>query len=414
MRNGEGLSPDDNFCPRIALDAMGGDDAPSMVVRGAHRTALRLPQCRFLFFGKSSQISPLLDSLPYLAERSEIRHTDEVISSDLPPAKALRGGLNSSLGCAIKSVRDGEADCVISAGNTGALMALSKFLLRMLPGISRPAICCYFSNRLAETVLLDCGANVDSSKEMLIQFGLMGEAFARAGLGISRPRIGLLNIGSEAIKGRVEIKEAAAFFDQHPSLLSYHGFVEGDDLLSGRVDVVVADGFNGNIALKAMEGTANTLLLYMRDMFSSSLFSRLGYFFARGALRRLQRRIDPRTYNGAVFLGLNGLAIKSHGGTDEIGFANATSLGANVVRRGFLGCVNAQLHCLQNELQGEVAGNSAAGNSATGNADRATRGTLGSETKVKAKANVRVGVEKGARGIGGMLRTSDASLHGSS
>lgn len=401
MRNGEGLLEERSLCPRIALDAMGGDDAPDMVVHGAHRTARRLPQCRFLFFGQEPRISPLLERLPFLAERSEIRHTDEVIRSDLPPAKALRSGLNSSLGCAIKSVRDGEADCVISAGNTGALMALSKFLLRMLPGISRPAICCYFSNRVSETVLLDCGANVDSSKEMLIQFGLMGEAFARAGLGLTRPRIGLLNIGSEAIKGRLEIKEAAAFFEQHPSLLSYHGFVEGDDLLSGKVDVVVADGFNGNIALKAMEGTANTLILYMRDMFRSSLFSMLGYLFARGALRRLQRRIDPRTYNGAVFLGLNGLAIKSHGGTDEIGFANAASLGANVVRRGFLERINGQLHCLQNELQGGAIDNASVSKAGT-----ALRGDVGSKVGVK--------VGKRLQGVGGIARVSDVPLQGSS
>ena len=355
MREGEAFSEFSSRPTRIALDAMGGDGAPGIVIDGAHRTAQRLPDCRFLFFGRSSVIAPLLKSRPFLSARSEICHTESVIEAGLSPAKALRTGLDSSLGCAIKAVRDGEADCAVSAGNTGALMALSKFILRMLPGISRPAICCYFTNRRSETVLLDCGANVDSSKDMLIQFALMGDSFARAGLGISRPRIGLLNIGSEAIKGRTEIKEAAAFFESHPSLLSYNGFVEGNDLLSGKVDVVVADGFNGNIALKAMEGTANALMLYMRDMFRSSFFSRLGYLFARSALRRLQRRIDPRTYNGAVFLGLNGLVIKSHGDTDAIGFANAASLGANVFRRGFLHSINKQLHGLQNELQSGVA-----------------------------------------------------------
>ena len=333
--------------PRLALDAMGGDKSPEMVVEGAQRAAERNPECRFIFFGRQAQLRPLLKARPFLKERSEIRHTDDVIKSDLPPAQALRHGRESSLGRAIRAVAEGEADCVISAGNTGALMALSKFQLRMLPGILRPAICCYFINRNAETVLLDSGANVDSSKEMLVQFALMGDAFARTGLGVANPRVGLLNIGAEAIKGRLEIRQAAIFFKENPKLLSYCGFVEGDDLLSGRVDVVVADGFSGNIALKAMEGTANAMLLFLQEMFRSSVFAKLGYFFARNALRRLQRRIDPRNYNGAVLLGLNGLAIKSHGGTDALGFANAISLGVNVVRRGFMARIKEQLRQTQ-------------------------------------------------------------------
>ena len=350
MSNSNGLSLDapSVLSPRLALDAMGGDKAPEMVVEGAHRAAERNPECRFLFFGRQKQLRPLLKALPFLNQRSEIRHTQDIIKSDLPPAQALRHGRESSLGRAIRAVADGEADCVVSAGNTGALMALSKFQLRMLPGILRPAICCYFINRNAETVLLDSGANVDSSKEMLVQFALMGDAFARTGLGIDNPRVGLLNIGAEAIKGRLEVRQAAAFFKKNPRIISYYGFVEGDDLLSGRVDVVVADGFSGNIALKAMEGTANAMLLFLQEMFRSSIFAKLGYLFAHQALRRLQRRIDPRNYNGAVFLGLEGLVIKSHGGTDALGFANATSLGVNVVRRGFMSRINEQLRQTQN------------------------------------------------------------------
>ncbi len=346
--NGKILSGDTaSAAPRLALDAMGGDRAPAMIVEGARRAAERHPECRFLFFGREKQLRPLLKALPFLSERSEIRHAQDVIKSDLPPAQALRHGRESSLGRAIRAVADGEADCIVSAGNTGALMALSKFQLRMLAGILRPAICCYFINRKAETVLLDSGANTDSSKEMLIQFALMGDTFARTGLGVAKPRVGLLNIGAEAIKGRVEIRQAAAFFLKNPHLLSYRGFVEGDDLLSGRVDVVVADGFSGNIALKAMEGTANAMLLFLQEMFRSSIFAKLGYFFARNALRRLQRRVDPRNYNGAVLLGLDGLVIKSHGGTDALGFANAISLGINVVRRGFMARINEQLRQTQ-------------------------------------------------------------------
>ncbi len=361
--NGKTLSGDTASIPspRLALDAMGGDFAPDMVIEGAHRAAERHPECRFIFFGREKQLRPLLKSRPFLKERSEIRHAQDIIQSDLPPAQALRHGRESSLGRAIRAVADGEADCIVSAGNTGALMALSKFQLRMLPDILRPAICCYFINRKAETVLLDSGANLDSSKEMLIQFALMGDAFARTGLGVAKPRIGLLNIGAEAIKGRVEIRQAAAFFHKNPHLLSYCGFVEGDDLLSGRVDVVVADGFSGNIALKAMEGTANAMLLFLQEMFRSSILAKLGYLFARHALRRLQRRIDPRNYNGAVLLGLDGLVIKSHGGTDALGFANATSLGINVVRRGFMARIKKQLRQtqIQTQAQQESSPNSA-------------------------------------------------------
>ena len=345
--DGSGLERSSVLSPCLALDAMGGDKAPEMVVRGANRAAERNPECRFLFFGRQRQLRPLFKAMPFLAERSEIRHVEATIKSDLPPAQALRHGRESSLAHAIRAVAEGEADCVVSAGNTGALMALSKFHLRMLPGILRPAICCYFINRNAETVLLDSGANTDSSKEMLVQFALMGDAFARTGLGVASPRVGLLNIGAEAIKGRLEVRQAAAFFKNNPDILSYCGFVEGDDLLSGRVDVVVADGFSGNIALKAMEGTANAMLLFLQEMFRSSLFAKLGYLCARSALRRLQRRIDPRNYNGAVLLGLDGLVIKSHGGTDPLGFANATSLGINVVRRGFMARINEQLRQTQ-------------------------------------------------------------------
>ena len=359
MANGNGLSVDaasalsPRLAPRLALDAMGGDKAPGMVVDGARRAAERNPDSRFLFFGRKEQLDPLLKASPFLCERSEVRHTEDVIKSDLPPAQALRHGRESSLGRAIRAVADGEADCIVSAGNTGALMALAKFRLRMLTGILRPAICCYFINRNAETVLLDSGANVDSSTEMLVQFALMGDAFARTGLGVANPRVGLLNIGAEAIKGRLEVRQAAKFFEENSELLSYCGFVEGDDLLSGRVDVVVADGFSGNIALKAMEGTVNAMLLFLQEMFRSSLFARLGYLFARSALRRLQRRVDPRNYNGAVLLGLDGLVIKSHGGTDALGFANAASLGINVVRRGFMARIKEQLRQTQRQKQND-------------------------------------------------------------
>ena len=315
----------------ISLDAMGGDKAPSMVVEGAALALERAPDLRFLIFGDEAALRPLLAGQPRLAEASELRHTSDRISGDAKPSAALRGGRNSSMRLAIDAVRAGEADGVVSAGNTGALMALAKFVLRTLESIDRPAIASFFPTLRGESVMLDLGANVECSAENLVQFAVMGESFARTVLGVQQPTIGILNVGSEELKGHDEVRAAAATLRAGQLARQFHGFVEGNDITEGTTDVVVTDGFTGNIALKTAEGTARLYSEFLRGAFKSSLTAKLGYVFARHALSKVRERTDPRRYNGAMFLGLNGIVVKSHGGTDAIGFANAIGVAADMV-----------------------------------------------------------------------------------
>jgi glycerol-3-phosphate acyltransferase PlsX len=261
--------------------------------------------------------------MPTLAAASSIVHTDKVITSEAKPSQAVRQGKGSSMQLAIDSVRQGNAAGIVSAGNTGALMAMSKLALRMLPGIDRPAIAGLFPTLRNELVMLDLGANVDCDAENLIQFAVMGGIFSRAVLGVLNPKVGLLNVGTENVKGNSAVRDAATILSDTSYPISFHGFVEGDDIGKGTVDVVVADGFSGNIALKTLEGTVRLYSDYLRNAFKSSLASRLGYVLARRGLNKLRARLDPRRYNGAMFVGLNGIVVKSHGGTDAFGFANA-------------------------------------------------------------------------------------------
>lgn len=320
----------------VALDAMGGDLAPDMVVEGAGIALQRFPQIEFLFFGVESQIRPLLVKLPALAERSRIHHTDDVVTGDAKPSVALRTGRRSSMRLALDAVAARAADCVVSAGNTGALMAMSKFALKTLPGIDRPAIASFFPTRRGESVMLDLGANIECDAENLVQFALMGEVFARTALGLMRPTVGLLNVGSEDLKGNDSVRGAAARLRAPGCPIHFHGYVEGDDIAAGVVDVVVTDGFTGNIALKTAEGTAKLFGEFLRAAFDYSLPARIGYLFARGALRKLRERLDVRRYNGAVFLGLEGIAVKSHGGADALGFASAIGVAVDMRLNGFL------------------------------------------------------------------------------
>lgn len=320
----------------VALDAMGGDLAPDMVVRGAAIALQRFPQTEFLMCGVERRIRPLLDQLPVLAERSTIRHTDDIVTGDAKPSTALRSGRNSSMRLALDAVAAGEAGCAISAGNTGALMAMAKFALKTLPGIDRPAIATFFPTRRGESVMLDLGANVECDAENLVQFALMGEVFARTVLGLSRPSVGLLNIGSEELKGNDAVRGAAMRLRAPGSPINFHGFVEGDEIGAGVVDVIVTDGFTGNIALKTAEGTVKLFMEFVRSAFQTSLTARLGYLFVKPALTKLRHRLDVRRYNGAVFLGLDGIAVKSHGGTDEEGFASAIGVGVDMCINGFL------------------------------------------------------------------------------
>jgi phosphate acyltransferase len=317
----------------IALDAMGGDAGPDMVIPGAALSAVRHPHLRFLLVGDRSRIAPLLDRHPKLKERSEILHTDVFISMDTKPSQALRQGRGkSSMWLAIDAVRTGKADTAVSAGNTGALMAMARFILKTLPGISRPAIAAIWPTLRSESVVLDVGATIGADASQLVEFAVMGEAMARCLFGLEKPTVGLLNIGVEEMKGVEQVKEAGRILREAELPLEYIGFVEGDDIGKGTADVVVTEGFTGNIALKTAEGTAKQLSAYLKQSLSRTLMSKIGALFASGAFAALKDRMDPRKHNGGVFLGLNGVVVKSHGGTDALGFATAIDVAIEMVK----------------------------------------------------------------------------------
>jgi len=330
---------------RIALDAMGGDHGPAVVVAGAELALAHRPDSKFLFFGQTEQVTPLLAKHPALQAVSRLVHADIAVRMEDKPSQALRSGRRrSSMWLAIDAVKKKEADMVVSAGNTGALMAMSKFELKMLPGIERPAIAALWPTLRGESIVLDVGASIGADAEHLVDLAVMGAATARILLGLKRPTVGLLNIGVEEVKGLEEVREAGRILRERPMPdLDYVGFVEGDDIGTGKVDVVVTEGFAGNIALKTAEGTARQIGGYLRAAMQSSLGSRIGYLFARSAFDKLRERLDPRRANGGVFLGLNGIVIKSHGGTDAEGFAAAIELGYEVVRDELLAKITAAL-----------------------------------------------------------------------
>lgn len=317
----------------IALDAMGGDHAPDAVIKGAAALLPRFPQVRFILFGDAAQVEPLLRKFPTLKDRSELRHTAEMVASDDKPSHVLRRGRNTSMRLAIDAVASGEAQAVVSSGNTGALMAMAKFVLRTLPGIERPAIASFLPTQKGETVVLDLGANVECDARNLVQFAVMGANLAHSALGRHRPRVGLLNVGVEDVKGHDEVKAAAEMLRAvHNPPFEFVGFVEGNDIGGGNVDVIVTDGFTGNIALKTVEGTAKLMASLLRSAFQRSIFTKIGYLFASSGLSMLRDRMDPRFYNGGVMLGLNGIAVKSHGGTDDVGFASALELAIDMAQ----------------------------------------------------------------------------------
>lgn len=340
---------------RIALDAMGGDHAPDMVVAGADLARERCPNVEFLFVGDEARINALLDRFPVLKAISTVRHTPDFVAMDAKPSVALRSGRNSSMRLAIDAVAAGEAACVVSAGNTGALMAIAKFVLKTLPGIDRPAIASIFPTLRGESVMLDLGANLECDADNLVQFAVMGTVFSRTVLGLLEPSIGMLNVGSEEQKGHESIREAAAALRATPLARNFHGFVEGNDIASGTVDVVVTDGFTGNVALKTAEGTAKLYSEFLKRTFASSLLAKLGYLLAKGAFGKLRLRMDPRRYNGAMFLGLRGICVKSHGGTDAVGFSNAIAVAADMANHGFNEKIRDQLAALQAALAASAA-----------------------------------------------------------
>ncbi len=318
---------------RIALDAMGGDNAPASVVSGAALAHERHPLIQFQFYGDQAVLKPLLERRRNIAG-SVVIHTESAVTNEAKVAVALRNR-KSSMRLAIDAVASGEADCVVSAGNTGALLAIAKTVLKVLPGIDRPAMASFFPTTRGESVMLDLGANLDCTPENLTQFALMGAVFATTVLGIKNPSVGILNVGSEELKGNDAVREAAATLRRMTALPgTFHGFVEGNDIPWGTTDVVVTDGFTGNVALKMAEGMGKLYGEFLRRTFASSLMSKLGYLLAASAFGKLRVRIDPRRYNGAVFLGVNGICVKSHGGADAVSFANAISIAADMIMQG--------------------------------------------------------------------------------
>jgi glycerol-3-phosphate acyltransferase PlsX len=320
--------------PRIAIDAMGGDSGPAAMIAGVARAHRRDSSLRFIIYGDERLIRPELENDHHTEDAIEIVHTPESIAATEKPSQAIRRAKTTSMGMAIAAVKDGQADAAVSGGNTGALMAMSKLALRTMPGIDRPALAAHLPT-LADTdvVMLDLGANTECDAQNLVQFAVMGAAYARCGLKIDEPRVRLLNIGTEELKGTDELKEAAALLREADYLpLRFDGFTEGDQLSRGNVDVVVTDGFSGNIALKTAEGTARFVTDLLRRAFKSSLRSKAGFALSRPALNLLKVHLDPNNHNGAVFLGLNGLVVKSHGGANAKGVANAIKVAARMVR----------------------------------------------------------------------------------
>jgi glycerol-3-phosphate acyltransferase PlsX len=330
---------------RIALDAMGGDHGPAVVVAGAALALARHPASEFLFFGNSSLVGPLVDARPKLKSASRLVHTDIAVRMADKPSQALRyGRWKSSMWLALDAVKKADADMAVSAGNTGALMAMSKFNLKTLPGVERPAIAALWPTLRGESIVLDVGASIGADAGHLVNLAVMGAATARILFGLQRPTVGLLNIGVEEAKGLEPVREAGRILrEENLPDLDYQGYVEGDDIGRGKVDVVVTEGFAGNIALKTAEGTARQVAEYLRGAMKSSLGARLGFLFARAAFRQLRERMNPSRANGGVFLGLNGIVIKSHGGADAEGFAAAIELGHGVVQDQLLAKIRAAL-----------------------------------------------------------------------
>ncbi|MFV2092369.1 MAG: phosphate acyltransferase PlsX [Hyphomicrobiales bacterium] len=317
----------------IAIDAMGGDSGGDFVIPGAELALVRHPETKILLFGDARTIEQRLEGNPRVAAASSTIHCDVSVAMDEKPSRALRRGRRvSSMWQCLEAVRDGRADFAISAGNTGALMAMARFVLKTMSRIDRPAMAALWPTIKGESIVLDVGATIGADARQLVEFAVMGAAMANSIFGLRRPKVGLLNIGVEEVKGLEEVREAGRILRASDLSLDYHGFVEGDDVGQGVVDVVVTEGFSGNIALKTAEGTARQIATWLRAAMRRSIWSRIGFLLASSAFKVLRQKMDPRRSNGGVFLGLNGIVIKSHGGTDAQGFASAIDLGIDMAR----------------------------------------------------------------------------------
>ncbi len=330
---------------RIAIDAMGGDFGPKEIIPALNMVLKGRPDIHFLIFGNKQKIHPYLSKYTNLKSRSTLFHTDKIIKDDEKPSASLRASKGSSMRMAIESVKNGEADAVVSAGNTGALMAMAKIVLKTVPGIHRPAIASILPSINGSTIMLDLGANVLVDAENLVQFAILGSIFYRANKKhkdaehdnkLDYPTVGLLNIGSEETKGPDHVRAAAEILSRVDFPGKYTGFVEGNDITNGSVDVIVSDGYAGNIALKTAEGVGKLTKHYFKKSLRSSPLAMIGSLFAYFALKNLSKHMDPRLYNGGVFLGLNGVCIKSHGGADSLGFSSAVILAVRLVREGYI------------------------------------------------------------------------------
>lgn len=314
----------------LSVDLMGGSKAPLSVVKALEIVSLKHNDLHFLLFGDEAKVRNLVEASSINKEHYTFYHCPDAISDDEQPIKALKSGLNSSMRKAIDSVKNKEADACISSGNTGALMVMAKMVLGSLPQIKRPAIVSVFPNRKSGSVMLDLGANAECDPFNLYQFAVMGECFAKVITKRTHPSIGILNVGAEEYKGRELDRKAAELLKG--SQLNYHGFIEGNDIAEGTVDIIVTDGFSGNIALKVAEGTAKTCLEYMKRGLTANIMAKFGGILAKSSLRKAFDKIDPRNYNGAMFIGVDGIVVKSHGSADEVGFANALEVAIKLVR----------------------------------------------------------------------------------
>lgn len=323
----------------ISVDAMGGDRGPAAIVAGLAKSAAKNPEIAFVLHGDKPELDRLIARRKVLAGRVVVRHADDVVQMSDKPSQVMRSGKNTSMWSAIDSVRNGEASVCVSCGNTGALMALSMVRLRKIPGVNRPAIACLWPSRNPGgfNVMLDVGADIRADEHDLVQYALMGASYARNGLGLVKPRVGLLNVGTEEHKGRAELKAAHDLIAKSAEGANFvfTGFVEGGDIPSDRVDVIVTDGFTGNVALKTAEGTAALIKEFLTEAFKKTPLSRIAALLALTSLRRLGKRIDPRRVNGGVFLGLNGTVVKSHGSADATGVSAAIKLAFELAKTGF-------------------------------------------------------------------------------
>jgi len=336
----------------VSIDAMGGDAGPGIVVSALLKTIQRHGAVNFILHGDEAELNPLLARQPKLLSRVTVRHAPGRVTMEDKPSHVLRRGKDTSMWHTIDCVKQGNADVAVSAGNTGALMAVSMFGLGIIEGISRPAIAVIWPTLRGQTIVLDVGANVGATDEMLVDFAVMGEAFAHVIFGLARPTVGILNVGAEEQKGNEGVRGAAQILRNSNLPMAFHGFVEGDDIAKGTVDVVVTDGFTGNIALKTAEGTARLVGAYLRAALKRSLMSKLGAVIASGALQTLRRKLDPRAQNGGIFLGLNGVVVKSHGGADAVGFASALDMAIDMARAD----INARITADRSRITAESAG----------------------------------------------------------